>query len=117
MKKILILSLLSIFSGPAFSGALDSVGTYTGKVKSIAVGHWGNIGVELDGATCNEQKEVILLVDGNPLYKDHLALLLAAQASQQDVVMYRLTSNTQAFSASHTYCILKFAAIGDFSTW
>ena len=100
----------------AFSGSINSAGTYTGKIKSVAIGHWGNVGIQLEGAQCSGHSEVILLKD-NPLFDAHLSTLLAAQASQQVVVLYRLTENPQEFAPNYTYCIVNYAAIGDFGTW
>jgi hypothetical protein len=117
MKRFIwILAFLAI-SSTSTAGSIDSVGSYKGKIKSIAVGHWGHVGVELDGvSTCSGRTEVILL-STEPLFKEMLSTLLAAQTSQQDVVLYRITTNTQIFAPSHTYCVVKFAAIGNFSIW
>lgn len=104
-------------SSTSTAGSIDSVGTYKGKIKSIAIGHWGHVGIELDGvSTCSGRAEVMLL-STEPLFKEMLSTLLAAQASQQDVVLYKITSNTQSFAANYTYCIVEYAAIGNFSTW
>jgi hypothetical protein len=114
--KYLILTLSLIISTSLNAGSINSIGTYNGKIKSVAVGHWNNVGIELEGVQCNGHNEVILLAD-NTLFNAHLSVLLAAQASQQTVVLYRVESTQQEFSPNYTYCIISHAAIGDFTTW
>jgi len=115
MKKILILIFLTS-ANYVFAGNIDSNGTYTGKIKSVAVGHWGHVGVEMEGATCNGRKEAILLKD-NPFFKNIFSALLASQASKQISVLYRVTAKTHEFSPGYKYCVINSMAIGDFYQW
>lgn len=112
-----LIFLFSLFVSVSINaGSINSIGTYSGKINSVAVGHWGHVGIELEGAQCNGHNEVILLAD-NPLFNAHLSVLLAAQASQQDVVLYRVEATQKEFSPNYTYCIVSHASIGDFITW
>ncbi len=100
----------------ANSASFDSAGTYRGKIKGIAIGHWGHVGIELDGIECNGKKEAVLLTS-EPLFDELISTLLAAQVSQQDVVLLRVAVTKTEFDPAYIYCTIKHAAIGDFSAW
>ncbi len=69
MKKLVLAIMLSLSPLTGNAGSMDFDGAYTGKIKSVGVGFWDHIGVELDGVTkCNGFKEVLLLTS-NPLFK------------------------------------------------
>jgi len=109
--------LLVVFSVAANSAGIDTSGSYNGKIKGVAIGHWGHVGVGfVDGVQCNGKNEAILLTS-NPLYKEILSLLLAAETAKSDVILFRLSSKVQEFSASSSYCIVSSASLGDFTSW
>jgi len=116
--KILISVLFSclLFSSQACAGTINSLGTYNGIAKGVAVGFWGQVGVGLDGVSCNGRNEVLLLLS-NSKYKEILSVLLAAEASGKTVVFYSLTGSLHEVAPGHTYCAIRYASFGDFSAW
>jgi hypothetical protein len=97
------------------TGTFDANGSYHGGIQSVAIGFFGNVGVGLNGATCNGLPAALLMTS-NPQYKDMLATLLAAQSTGSNVRMYELTSATQTYG-SLTFCVIQFVSLGDFPYW
>ena len=116
MKRTVLAILAMLVLVPeVFAGTIDSNGTYRGQLLGVAVGFFGNVGVGLPGANCNNQGVVVLLTS-NPLYKETLATLLSAQATGQNVVLNTLSAQTQNFGGIN-YCVITQASLGAFPLW
>lgn len=116
-KTICALIMSAAFGTTASASTIDSVGNYHGTIGSVAVGFFSGIGVSLtDGVTCNGNAVVYLPFD-NTRYKDILATLLSAQASGQNVRLYRTLDTISTFPGGYAYCTITAAAIGDFPLW
>ena len=86
--------LVIFFSIGSYAGSINSNGTYEGKVRGVAIGFWGHVGVGLDGVQCEGKNEVLLL-SSNEKYKDILSVLLAAEASGKSVMFYKVNATTE----------------------
>lgn len=114
MKSLFLIFLFAFFSSQSIAGNIDSSGKYVGKIKSVAIGHWGHVGVQLDnGVVCNGKKVVLLRTD-EPLFDAYYSLLLTAQTTSQSVEINRITSSDNHHLG---YCTIKYIALGDLSEW
>jgi len=116
-KKLLFLFLLLVFfQSTVYAVDLFGTDTYYGKINSIAIGFFGNVGIALEsGTTCNDQSVVVLLTSSSK-YKDILSLLLTAEISQKEVHMYRVASELSTFGTP-PYCVITEAGLGQFPLW
>lgn len=94
------------------SQKMTSDGTYIGKIRSIAYGFYGQIGVALDGQACNGSSIVYLKKD-NAEYDNIRAMILTAVSSGQIVKFARLGS----YGLHANSCVIGEAAIGDWPAW
>ena len=116
MKKVVFVYFGILMSFNVVAADLTGTDTYYGKINSVSVGFFSNVGVALqDGTTCNGQKVAVLLTT-NPKYKEILSLLLTAETSQKEVHFYRVASNLSQFGTP-PYCVINEAALGKFPLW
>ena len=113
-----MLVILYALSAHVWASSIDANGTYHGPISSVGPGFFSGVGVGLTGgATCNGQSVVILLYS-NPNYKDLLATLLTAQATGQDVALYRMLDTiTSYYNGTYSYCTITAASVGLFPLW
>jgi len=118
MKKIICaLAMSAALSTTASASWIDSNGNYVGTISSVGVNFFDGIGVGLtDGVTCNGSRPVVYLPYSNPRYKEILAVLVAAQASGQEVRMFRIR-DTLSPLGNYSYCTITSASIGGFPLW
>ncbi len=116
MKKTLIIFCLSIFfTASAASGNITGEANYIGKITSVGIGFFSNVGVSLPpGETCHGQP-VIVLLTSHPQFDQMYSLLLTAQASKSDVNIYRLGAESSSFGVG--YCVINYISLGDFPLW
>ncbi|WP_116812221.1 hypothetical protein [Steroidobacter cummioxidans] len=119
MKKIFLALAASTALSTTANGAswIDPNGNYVGPISSVAVNFFEGIGVGLtNGVTCNGSP-VVYLPYSNAHYKEILATLVAAQASGQEVRMFRIMDTISSFAGGHSYCTMTSASIGPFPLW
>lgn len=114
MKVLLVSIFLYVISGNCFAANLTGTQTYSGKISSVAIGFYGQVGVSLVSDTCNGSSVVVLLND-NVKYKEILAGLLTAQTSGSDVKMYALPQKLTTFGTP--YCVITEFSLGAFPLW
>ncbi|MCP4746634.1 MAG: hypothetical protein GY874_10925 [Desulfobacteraceae bacterium] len=114
MKKIIlltaILSLSCLISGLAFAGEFEGE-HYTGKIKRIWVGYYGQTGIALDDATCNGESYAMLLND-HYKYKENLTMLLTAQMTGQEVTLVRLDYPAAYWGGGQIFCTVHEVILG-----
>ncbi|GFE80187.1 hypothetical protein GCM10011487_21870 [Steroidobacter agaridevorans] len=116
-KTICALVMSAALSSTASASWIDPNGNYVGPISSVAVNFFEGIGVGLtDGVTCNGSP-VVYLPYSTPHYKDILATLVAAQASGQEVRMFRIKDTISTFPGGYAYCTMTSASIGGFPLW
>ena len=117
-RWMMALAVASAISAPVGASTIDSYGTYHGPIGSVASNFFSGVGVGLTGGvTCNGQSVVILPYSLSN-YKDILATLLTAQASGQDMSLYRMMDViTSFYGGTYAYCTISAASVGIFPLW
>lgn len=111
-----IATLFLTFACPAVAATIDGVGTYRGTISSVAVNFYAGVGVSLtDGVQCNGMS-VVVLPYSDAHFKEMHATLLAAQASGQNVRMYRMADLLTTLGG-FSYCTITTVSLGDFPYW